>query len=171
MAAEPEQNVEEAKSPKLKWLLIGGGALLLIAIIVVVVIFLTRGSSGETSATSSAGFADIEEDNLGEAFYVALPRNFIFNAPGAQRDRVVQITVQLMVRGPRNERLAQENIPLIEAELLDVFSRAMAERLNTPEGKREIRVQALDALRTKMREATEGSPVVEEVLFTGFVIQ
>ncbi|MBA3987502.1 MAG: flagellar basal body-associated protein FliL [Idiomarina sp.] len=171
MAAEPEEVTAEAGggSKKKLFIIIGAGVVALIAV-VVVLFFVLTGGDDSGSSSSSASSAQTE-DNTGEAMYVAMPRDMIFNVPGARRDRMAQIGVQLLVRGPRNEMLAQENIPLLEATLLDVFSRATAERLNTPEGKREIRLQALDAVRQVMREATDGSPVVEEVLFTGFVLQ
>lgn len=159
----------EAASGKKKWWIIGGAGVAMVLAIVAAVVFLMVG--GDTQDTDSAGSSAQTEREMGEALYVAMPRDLIFNVPGARRDRVAQIGVQLLVRGPRNEALAQENIPLLESTLLDIFSRASAERLSTPEGKREIRLQALDAIRETMREATDGSPVVEEVLFTNFVMQ
>lgn len=172
MAAEPQQTSEqdEPANGKQRLLIIGGAAAaVLIVIAIGLVLFLRGGADTEATGTAAGGREDTEQ--LGSAFYVPLQRDFIFNVPGAQRDRVAQISVQLMVRGTRNERLAQENIPLIEGTLLQVFSRATAERLNSAEGKREIRLQALDAAREAMRDVTGGSPVIEDVLFTGFVMQ
>ena len=173
MAADAEDNVaqEQPDATRKKRIIIiasAAGALLLVVIVALFLLFFIGDDD-----TQRSGSADNEAiaDNLGEAFYVAMPRDLIFNVPGGRRDRVAQIGVQLLVRGPRNEALAQENIPLLEATLLDVFSRATAERLNTPEGKRELRLQALDAIRIAMQDATDGSSVVEEVLFTGFVLQ
>lgn len=170
MAAEDEKTDQPETDYKKRWLIIGSVAgLALIIIILGLFVFLRSDPLIETEDSTGSGRAGNEQVDV--AFYVPLQRNFIFNVPGAQRDRVAQISVQLMVRGNRNERLTQENIPLIEGTLLQVFSRATAERLNSPEGKREIRLQALDAVREAMRDVTNGSPVIEEVLFTGFVLQ
>lgn len=160
---------EEATNGKKKWWIIGGAGGVVLLLVIAAVVFLVVG--GDSDDTDSGASGAQSEREMGEALYVAMPRDLIFNVPGARRDRVAQIGVQLLVRGPRNETLAQENIPLLESTLLDTFSRASAERLSTPEGKREIRLQALDAIREAMREATDGSPVVEEVLFTNFVMQ
>ncbi len=104
------------------------------------------------------------------AIYVAMPRPFQFNAPGISRERIVQIEVQLMVRGPINEELAQRHIPMIEGSLLQVFSASNADDLVTDVGKVELRDKATSQVRQVM-QGLEKSPVVEQVLFTGFVIQ
>lgn len=171
MAAEPEQDNQEATAkPKKVWLMAGIGGGVLVIVVVLGLFLMLRGGDDSVSAVQPERSEAIET-NVGEALYVAMPRDLIFNVPGERRDRVAQVGIQMLVRGPRNEVLAQENIPLLEATFLDIFARVTAERLNTPEGKREIRLQALDAVRAKMREATDGSPVVEEVLFTNFVMQ
>ncbi|RUO24511.1 flagellar basal body-associated protein FliL [Aliidiomarina minuta] len=172
MAAEPEeqQAVVGIKQNKKKILIIAGAVTAAVIVIIVGLWLLTGGEEVDTGSASGEE-QERRVDDAGAAYYVAMPRDFIFNVPGAQRDRVVQISVQLMVRGSRNEELAQRNIPLIEGSLLQIFSTGTAERLSTPEGKREIRVQAREATQEAMREATNGSAVVEEVLFTGFVMQ
>ena len=107
---------------------------------------------------------------LGSALYVAMPRPFIFNVPGVGRDRLVQIKVQLMVRGSDNEELAKTHIPLIEGTLLRVFSASNAEDLATEAGKIELRKHAVTEVQRALNEVS-GHDVVERVLFTGFVMQ
>ena len=99
-----------------------------------------------------------------------MPRPFQFNAPGISRERLVQIEVQLMVRGPVNEERAKRHIPMIEGNLLTVFSTSNADDLVTEAGKLELRNKATAQVRQVM-QGLEKSPVVEQVLFTGFVIQ
>lgn len=174
MAAEPEQplaGAEDASSKKKKWMIIGGATVLVVTVIVLLALLIFGGEDSTDEGAATTESESSESGDSGAAYYVAMPKDFIFNVPGERRDRVVQITVQLLVRGSRNETLAQQHIPVLEGTLLQIFSGATGERLRTPEGKREIRLQALDAAREAMRDATGGSPVVEEVLFTGFVIQ
>lgn len=104
------------------------------------------------------------------AIYVAMPRPFIFNVSGSQRDRVVQIKVQLLVRGSDNELLARKHIPLIESALLTTFAQISADELATIDGKEQLRVTALAAVREAIK-ALENREVVAEILFTGFVMQ
>ena len=49
------------------------------------------------------------------SLYVGMPRPFVFNVSGGQRDRLVQIKIQLMVRGTADETLAKQNIPSLKA--------------------------------------------------------
>lgn len=104
------------------------------------------------------------------AYYVIMPQPFIFNVVGDKRDRVVQVKVQLMVRGNNNEALAQQHIPLIESTLLQSFGAATVEQLRTPSGRVDLRKQALFAIQSSM-EKISGQQVVDRVLFTGFVMQ
>lgn len=121
--------------------------------------------SGAPVAQAAPSQADI-----GTALYVAMPRPFVFNVPGAGRDRLVQIKVQLMVRGADNEEIAKTHIPSIEGTLLQVFSATNADDLVTEPGKMALRDEALKSVQTKMEDIA-GGKVVEKVLFTGFVMQ
>lgn len=105
-----------------------------------------------------------------EAFYIRLPRAFVFNATGQVRDRLVQIKVAVLARGPENEALAKQHSPLIEGALLRVFSHATVEQLSTVEGKQKLKTDAVAEV-TKTLKEVAGKPVIEQVLFIGFVMQ
>lgn len=171
--ADGELEIEEGGKKKSK--------LMLIIIIVVVLLgggagayfFLFMGdepemADGEGSAQEMA--VESSAPPSGQALYVAMPRPFTFNAPGVARERIVQIEVQLMVRGVESEELAKRHIPMIEGTLLQVFSSSNADDLVTDVGKVELKERATAQVRQVMTEL-EQSPIVEQVLFTGFVIQ
>lgn len=122
--------------------------------------------SGEAAATEEAAPAA----STGSALYVPMPRPFRFNVPGASRDRFVEIKVQLLVRGSDNEEAAKKHIPLIESTLLAVFSQSNADDLGTSAGKTGLKQKALAEVHKIMTDV-EGSKIVEQVLFTGFVMQ
>jgi flagellar FliL protein len=156
-----------------------------ILLIIVIVLVLLAGGGGayfflfmgdepvDRVAQESAGEDEpVKNRGRGEnmAIYVAMPRPFQFNAPGITRERIVQIEVQLMVRGQESEELAKRHIPMIEGNLLQVFSASNADDLVTEVGKAELRDKATAQVRRVMQNL-EKKPVVEQVLFTGFVIQ
>ena len=162
---------------------------LIIIVAIAVVVLLAAGGGAffmlsggdEPPAAEVAGTEDAAVDAAGEggeatttvaksAIYVAMPRPFIFNVSGSQRDRVVQIKVQLLVRGGDNELLARKHIPLIESALLTTFAQISADELATIDGKEQLRVTALTAVREALK-ALENRDVVSEILFTGFVMQ
>lgn len=178
--AEEELQVEEGGKKK--------GKMMLIIIIAVVLLgggagayfFLFAGGDEEATEQVEESEAAPEESaapassggqaEMGTALYVAMPRPFVFNVPGAGRDRLVQIKVQLLVRGSDNEDLAKMHIPLIEGTLLQAFSNSNADDLVTEAGKIELREQAVNEVQKALKEIT-GNDVVERVLFTGFVMQ
>jgi len=175
MAEEANLEIENGSKNKKKWIIIIAAAVLVIG--GAAWFFLMSGSDAapetladESVTASEPAAASGDGAKVGSALYVAMPRPFIFNVPGASRDRIVQIKVQLLVRGDVNEEIAKKHIPLIEGTLLGVFSTTIADELGTSEGKETLRVAALDKVQTALTDV-EGSKVIERVLFTGFVMQ
>jgi flagellar FliL protein len=109
-------------------------------------------------------------ESIAPALYVALPRALRFNAPGANRDRFVEINVQLLVRSSDNAKVVKGHIPSIESTLLAVFSQAFADNLATSAGKATLKKKSLTEVQ-KVMTSIVGKPIVEQVLFTGFVMQ
>jgi len=127
-------------------------------------------AAGAEPAADGAAAGEAGAPSMGTALYVSMPRPFVFNVPGASRDRLVQIKVQLLVRGQNNEEMAKQHIPLIESTMLRTFSKANADDLVTAAGKDTLKALALKDVQDAL-VGVAGSMVVEEVLFTGFVMQ
>jgi flagellar FliL protein len=102
--------------------------------------------------------------------YVNIAQPFVFNVTSDTRNRVVQIKVQLMVRGSENDNLARYHSPLIESTLLATFASATVEQLREATGRIELRDKATDDIKAVMTKVV-GKPVIERVLFTDFVMQ
>lgn len=174
--AEEELAVEAGGGKKKMLIIIIAVVVLLIGGGVAAYMMLAGGSSEEVaeSAVEETEAAPEEAEDVdatqGDAFYVGMPRAFVFNAMGHGRDRLVQIKVKLLVRGGDRETAAKKHIPLIEDTLLTVFSASDAEMLASQKGKEELRQMALESVQ-KALEPIVGNPVVEKVLFTGFVMQ
>lgn len=177
MADENEELTLEEEEGK------GGNKMMIIIIAVVVIVvgaaaafFLLSGDDApvdETATEQSEGEGEAKANEpveVGTAKYVTMPRPFTFNVPGTSRDRLVQIKVQLMVRGDNNEELAQKHIPLIEGALLKAFSTGNADALATSAGKDALKLKAAQEVQKSVIDVA-GSKIVEEVLFTGFVMQ
>jgi flagellar FliL protein len=125
-------------------------------------------AAGAEKPAEGAGSA--EEASVGTALYVGMPRPFVFNVPGASRERLVQIKAQLLVRGQNNEELAKQHIPLIESTMLRTFSKANADDLVTAAGKETLKAAALKDVQDAL-VGVASTKVVEEILFSGFVMQ
>lgn len=157
----------------------GGNKKKLIIIIAAVVLLLAAGAGAyiflfsgeeEVAEQSEEQATEAADDEGFVTIYVAMPRPFVFNVPDGKRDRLVQIKVQLMVRGDANSVLAKKHIPLLEGTLVRVFSAASIEQLRSPAGKGQLRVYSLEAL-NKATMKVENKALIHSVLFTGFVLQ
>jgi flagellar FliL protein len=175
MADEESLELKNEGKGKSKLVLFGG-----IGLVIALLIggglwfFMSSGSSSDpVSSESSAGGAAAPASGakavMAEANYVGMPRPFLFNLAGVDRARLVEIKVQLMVRGD-DGLLTQKHIPLIEDALLTTFSGADVQKLSTQAGKDELRQLALLNVQNTLLPVT-GRTVVEKVLFTGFVMQ
>lgn len=140
----------------------------LILIIIVLLIAVGGAAAWWFSSPSDSVEAEPVVDN--KALYVGLSRPFIFPVLAGRRERLVQIEVQLMVRGDAGQALVQRHLPLMDSTLLTVFSRQTADNYITAEGKQAVRQEALNELNAVLVEEV-GSSVIEKVLFTSIVMQ
>jgi len=178
MADENENELELDNSGKKKKLIIIIAAVVILAAVGAGAYFFFMGGEDVSQAEIDAALdtgevaAAPEEQgaSVGTALYVPMPRPFRFNVPGAARDRFVEIRVQLLVRGADNEEEAKKHVPLIESTLLGVFSQANADDLATSAGKTSLKQKSLIEVQKIMTDVA-GNKIVEQVLFTGFVMQ
>ena len=176
MAEELELNEKNTEPKKGNKLILFGGIGIVVAILIGVGVWLFLGSDDQPVATDSTDPGAVTSEQIDpkssalEANYVGMPRPFLFNLPGVDRARLVEIKVQLMVRGSDDETTVKKHIPLIEDALLTTFSGADVQKLSTQAGKDEMRQLALLSVQNTLQSVT-GKTVVEKVLFTGFVMQ
>lgn len=176
MADEELQMEDNGKKSKLKMI-----------IIMVVVLFIAGGGAAyfllgntdkqiEPEVNTQEGVGEVIEQEysgpakIGTALYVSIPNPITFNVPGASRDRLVEIKVQLMVRGSDHEEKVKMHIPSIQGALNTAFSKANADDLSTEAGKIAVRDNALKEVQKTLKDVA-GNELVEQVLFTGFVMQ
>ncbi|EGR3965474.1 MULTISPECIES: flagellar basal body-associated protein FliL [Vibrio] len=132
--------------------------------------FFMMGSGGDEAAAGAEQKTEQVAAPTDPVSYVNIAQPFVFNVTGDAKDRLVQIKVQLMVRGSENENLARYHSPLVESSLLATFASATVEQLRTPNGRIELRDKATDDIKAALNQAV-GKPVIEKVLFTDFVMQ
>ncbi|QIZ77352.1 flagellar basal body-associated protein FliL [Ferrimonas lipolytica] len=131
--------------------------------------FLLSGDSNDSSPAQTET-AMAEPEGPRNSMYVSLPAPFLFNLPINGNEHVVQIKVQLQVRNDEHQVVVRKHLPFLRDALLTTFSSANGITINSSEGKEELRTRALLNVQTAMTAIT-GSPYIERVLFTGFVMQ
>lgn len=177
-----DKELELDKPGKNKKIIIIAAVVIVIALVAGAGFFFLGGSSSVSEAELEAALdtgdpamvaaaqEEVSAAEAGTALYVPMPRPFRFNVPGAARDRFVEIRVQLLVRGADNEETAKKHVPLLESTLLGVFSQANADDLSTSAGKTSLKQKSLAEVQKIMMDIA-GNKIIEQVLFTGFVMQ
>lgn len=117
----------------------------------------------------SASQSSMAENEVEKAQYVqitpAITTNYI-----SQKLRYVQADVAVKVRGDKSVSAVEAHMPRIRHHLILILSRQEYEGVSTQEGRAVIKELALEEINNIMDE--EGlKPNIEEVLFTGFVVE
>ncbi len=125
------------------------------------------GDATEEVATESE---EVVTEGKGEAIYIAVPNGIVAQLPSGKRMTTLQVQLDMRVRSPEAADMVTKHMPLIENDLLMFFSSADAEEIKTVAGKNKLREGALKTIQDIMTKET-GKPMVEIVLFSGFVMQ
>lgn len=171
-AINPEAQAAEAKGGAakgiLKWLAIGVG-FFAIATVSPLVSQKLFGVPGATGAGHGEDVAD-KEETKGPPQYIAIDPSLIASVADGHVMRFLQVDVQLMTRDPEAAAAIQTHEPVIRNNLLMLLSSQTLENLKTLEGKEALRASALAEIR-KILAAEGGGAKIEDLYFTGFVIQ
>ncbi|HWX33962.1 MAG TPA: flagellar basal body-associated FliL family protein [Steroidobacteraceae bacterium] len=103
------------------------------------------------------------------ALYYAIDPPLVVNFEDGSVVRFLQITMEVMAREQKAIDSVQRNIPLIRNNLLLLMSNRNYQSMMSREGKEKLRQEALTEIRAVQKK--EGSPDVDDLLFTSFVVQ
>jgi flagellar FliL protein len=194
-----EEEDSDEKSPKNKkglnttLLIVFGGLLLLIVSIggTAALFMLRTPAVSDTKAVSPAPKKETKADTTADAtekpaaeataaegeggkpkalFYSIKPV-FIVNIQAAgNKQRFLQVQIDVMTHSEKVAAALEENLPLIKNDLVAILSSKKFEDLNAPAGKDTLRQEALKAVKNIMeQQGVDGA--VEAVLFPSFVMQ
>jgi flagellar FliL protein len=102
-------------------------------------------------------------------FYQVRP-SIVITLPASGRTRYVSLDIDLMTHTKSSVKTLEAYAPLIKSNLIDLLSKQTFDEMITEEGKKNLRKQALTLLQTLMNEQA-GDPIIEQVLFTSFIVQ
>src|SRR3979490_2350600 len=103
------------------------------------------------------------------AVYFAIDPPLVVNFEDGSAVRFLQITRAIMTHDQKAIESVQKNVPLIRNNLLLLMSNRNYQSMMSREGKEKLRQEALAEVRAVQKK--EGSPDVDDVLFTSFVVQ
>ncbi|QLF94455.1 flagellar basal body-associated protein FliL [Pseudomonas sp. ABC1] len=104
------------------------------------------------------------------AIYQELAPAFVVNFNHNGRQRYMQVTLSLMSRDQLALDELKVHMPLLRNRLVMLFSSQDFATLASPDGKEALRQQATASVQELAQKET-GKLVVEQVLFTNFVLQ
>ena len=129
---------------------------------------LTHSSPGAAAGHKKASGA---HQALGPPLYLPLDPPFVVNFQADQLVRFLQVSVEMMSRDQKTLDLLKSNDPVLRNDLLILLADQKYTVLATPEGKEQLRAEALAAIRKDLVQAGGDPKLLEAVYFTSFVMQ
>jgi len=166
MAENEEIEGEEKKSSKViiiaaavLVLLIGGGA----------AYYFMAGDDSSESVENSEEQKE-EAAVASEQVYYDLEKALIVNFPKGSAASLIQVSLSLLLDSVETIDAVKKHEPMIRNNLLMAISAKGADKLQTTEGKEELRAEMLAEI-TKVMERMSKKNKVENIFFTAFVMQ
>lgn len=159
-----------AKAPggkgKLKLiLLIVLGLILAIGVSVGATWYFMHSAQAKPAATAEAN-PNVKQPAIFEPMLPAFVANFNQNG----RQRYLQVSITLLARNQADLDALKVHMPVIRNNLVMLFSAQGFDTLATPVGQEMLR-QKVTASVQEVAQKEVGKPVIEQVLFTNFVLQ
>ncbi|HEX6999679.1 MAG TPA: flagellar basal body-associated FliL family protein [Gammaproteobacteria bacterium] len=142
-----------------------GGSFVLLSIVLIVLI-------GGGVASFLLLWPKLHAEPRGEQppIYFALDPGLIVNFEGGGRVRYLQVGIEFQTHDPAAVEAFAQHAPVVRNSLIMLLSDQSYEELVTREGKEALRQAALAEVQAVMTERY-GSPAVETLYFTNFVMQ
>lgn len=174
---EDDKN-EQVQEPVKKKLSMGKIIIILVSVLVLAgggagaYFYFGQTPEGDATASAAAGAKKGKSVNHAKAppVYYAFDPAFVVNFQDNSAIRFLQVTIEVMSRDPLAIEAVKTHMPVIRNNLVLLLSSQTPENIMTREGKEKIRTDALKEMQKVMTEQT-GSPSIEAVYFTGFVMQ
>jgi flagellar FliL protein len=103
------------------------------------------------------------------AIYYAIDPPLVVNFEEGSAVRFLQITMEAMASDQKAIDGVTKNVPLVRNNLLLLMSNRDYQSLMSREGKEKLRQEALTEVRSILKK--QGSPAIDDLLFTSFVVQ
>ncbi|SDU86422.1 flagellar basal body-associated protein FliL [Pseudomonas mucidolens] len=166
MAKSDDAATAPAGKGKLKLILLIVLALLLaIGVSVGATWYFMQGAQSTPQAASQAA-SDVKQPAIFEQLLPAFVANFNQNG----RQRYLQVSITLMARNQADLDALKVHMPVIRNNLVMLFSAQNFDSLATPVGQEMLRQKATASVQ-EVAQKEVGKVVIEQLLFTNFVLQ
>ena len=114
------------------------------------------------------GFAEGGGNN--QSLYFAMDKPFVVNLAGTGNLTYLQVNVQFKLKQAKFRAALQKQLPAIENTMVMLLSDQTVDSIKSVQGKQALRKTALAAVQ-KVCKKLVGDPAIDDVYFTGFIIQ
>lgn len=134
------------------------------------------GGDAATEVSVEPASEDVTEEETAEAeattdtVYHKFKPAFVVNFEDKGKLRFLQIDLSVATKLPSVIDALETHEPVIRNNLVLLYSSQKADELNSVEGKELLRKQTREAIQKIMKDNI-GNPGIDEVFFTGFVVQ
>ena len=171
MAEQQELKLDGANSSKkTKLIIIIAGVVVFLALVGGLAFFLGGSSEKEAVATQALPKPGQAMPGAKIVHYIKFDQPFIVTLNTRPRERMLQVYVAVVVSDEQNISLAQINSLIIKSVLNETFTSIDPSLYNDKDGRAQVKKICLENVQNAMRDET-GSAVVDQVLFTNFVMQ
>lgn len=102
--------------------------------------------------------------------YFEIPKPFVVNIQGEDPITFLQVNAQLETSERTLKAKLREHLPIIRHTMILLLSEQNTKTIRSMQGKESLRKAAVKELQTVLKEQV-GKPTVDNVYFTGFIIQ
>lgn len=102
--------------------------------------------------------------------YFEIGTPFVVNLAGQDSLSYLQVNAQFKIKKPELKTQLQIHMPAIQHTMMMLLSEQTVSSIRSVQGKQTLRETALKKLQ-QLFQAQIGDPVIDEIYFTGFVIQ
>jgi flagellar FliL protein len=109
------------------------------------------------------------EGKTGSLFF-AFDKPFVVNLTGSDNLTYLQVNVQFKLKKPEFRTKLQMHMPAIEHTMVMLLSDQTVDSIKSVQGKQALRENALKSIQ-QLLQTLVGDPAIDDVYFTGFIIQ
>lgn len=178
MADKQELKLDESKGgSKKKLIIIIAAAVLVVVIVAVILIFVMGGSSKEDEAALEAQknaapllVPGAPEPDALEIHYIKFEAPFMVQLHTKPRERLAQIHITVTTNNLADKEAADTHVLLIKSIISSTLDNVDPNIFNEQSGREQVKADCLKAVQNALFNET-GRPIIDKVLFTGFVMQ
>lgn len=170
-----DEGLEEAKSGKGKLIMMIAGAILLVVIAVAATLLIAgdndaKNTEVDTESEDSANSSETMDEPDIPPQYIKLDPEFVISYQVGQRQRFLQVSVEILTRYQSVADALVKHKPVIRHHIIQSLGEQKFDQLRTEQGKNTLQKNLREELQTLLKDEF-GVKGLEAVLFTGFVMQ